>query len=265
MTAEADGFLKGRELVDNIRRLEGVAEQVAFQLDEQRRLGVRFPEMLARLGDGLSLLAQIASCVWGCRHTSHTTENLLRRFANAATAALRLAYLGYYDEAIGVIRSAGELANLLQLFFLAPAELGTWVASSRSDRMTRYGPVAVRRFVEAGGEKPIVDEPAYRALCELGIHVTPTSAFLSHDLEGDRVYVGPQLSIPGLFLTVSELAYLIASVLPLAGRLTHQAEPRLDELAATKTALLETLTWLRITNYERVLNHFRENSTENGV
>ncbi|MDA1107209.1 MAG: hypothetical protein O2845_02265 [Proteobacteria bacterium] len=265
MIEQPDGFLKGRELIDNIRRLEEAAQQAALQLDAKGQLGVRGPEMLTRLGDGLSLLAQIASCAWGCRHAGHAVENLVRRLANAATAALRLAYLGYYDEAIGVIRSAGELANLLQLFFLAPVELGTWTASSRSERMSRYGPAAVRRLVEARDERPIVDEPAYRVLCELGIHVTPASAFLSHDLEGARVYVGPQLSIPGLFLVVSELTYLVGSVLPLVGRLTQQAEPRLGELKACQGALLGTLTWLRITNYEQVLKDFREKFDDNGI
>jgi hypothetical protein len=251
-------FLQGRNLLQQVRNVQDETERVTSILEGNGQLGVRAPQMLERLGDGLSLLAQIASCAWGCRETDHTIENLVRRFSNAATAALRLAYLGQYDEAIALIRVMGELANLLQLFAMNSEHLDRWRSVSDKERIAEYGPVGVRLKLEALKATPILDHKSYNKLCELGVHVTPASAFTSHDIEGTRVYVGSQLSVPAFLMVLSELVYLTAQVLPHCGEITGREEDRLRSLRECRDTLLKTLSWLRVTNYERVMAHFRK-------
>ena len=80
------------------------------------QLGERTRRLYPELGTALAYLLQAASCAWGCRGDDHVKENLLRRLGNFAIAAMRLARLGLYDEALGMVRSMAELANLIELF-----------------------------------------------------------------------------------------------------------------------------------------------------
>ena|SRR5712675_2202888 len=67
------------------------------------------------IGTILSLLAQMASCWWVCRGGDHLIEYMCARTASFGRASLRLIRMGFYDEALGLIRTIAEIANLLGL------------------------------------------------------------------------------------------------------------------------------------------------------
>jgi hypothetical protein len=76
-------------------------------------MGVKAPACIAKLGTLLSLLYRVGCCAWGCRGGDHTVEYIIGRSVTSALAALRLIRFGYYDEALGLARNIGEIANLL--------------------------------------------------------------------------------------------------------------------------------------------------------
>src|SRR5262249_15372570 len=144
------------------------------------KLGERGKKIYTELGSALSLLAQAASCAWGCRAGDHLEENLIRRLANYSFASIRLARLGLYSESIGMLRALAELANLIELFAIDKTCLKEWSELSAEEKWWRFRPKRVQERIAKTGNRPIVDKETYSKLCELGVHVSPESAKLSH-------------------------------------------------------------------------------------
>lgn len=135
---EATSFLVGTDLLDKGREIEASFDALTRLLLRSEQLGVRTPKVYEHLGTALSLLSQLASCAWGCRGGEHTVENLVRRFCNFAFAALRLAFSGFYDEALGLVRGMTEIVNLLQLFSVQPSTLERWKELTPEQRKRVY-------------------------------------------------------------------------------------------------------------------------------
>jgi hypothetical protein len=84
----------------------------------------------------------------------------------------------------------------------------------------------------------------------LGIHVTPESARLSHQLD-ETVYVGGEFSPLAFILVLNELAVILSACLKLVGHLIDAPEDRVALLTAAGEELEHCSTsWLRVTNYE---------------
>ncbi len=78
----ANRFVYGFELLSNEFQIENQIETQTEVFLKSGELGKRAPLIYEKLGTGLSLLLQVASCQWGCRGGDHREENLLRRLAN---------------------------------------------------------------------------------------------------------------------------------------------------------------------------------------
>jgi hypothetical protein len=250
----------GAEFLERGRRFEARAEEEIVAGLNSGRLGFRARGLYLGIGQSLSLLTVAASCGHGCRSTNHLFENITRRFVNFALAALRLACRGYYDESVALIRNASEILNLLQLFCADPSTKAGWSTLSERDRRREFTPVKVRLRLEEHGHSPLIDEHAYAMLCEAGVHLSPDSARQSHDLEGERVYVGPYPSVPGVILVLSELAYVIAHGLSFVGQLLDMPQ---EYMAASAKAMAELLQEvgrgeMRIVNYKTALAWFKQ-------
>src|SRR5215208_7414841 len=87
------------------------------------QLGQSARAVYEELGTALSLLYRAGTCYWGCQQTGHNIENLAGRVYTFASAALRLTLFGYYDQALGLVRSIAEIVNMMQLFSLQPSKL----------------------------------------------------------------------------------------------------------------------------------------------
>jgi hypothetical protein len=239
---------------------EKVMEELTLRFLPQSR---RAPLLYSLLGDALRLLSDMASCAWGCRGGDHLVEHLIRRFCNFALAAHRLTFAGYYDEAFALIRNASELANLFRLFVLAPERLAHWKAATREGRFKEFTPIAVRIAIEGLGAAPVVSREVYQKLCEAGTHVTAISAYSSHRMDG-RGHIGAAFSPFGLLVVLDELAYTVAPTLPDLSTLAGAPDAKSKELLRIGSALAETASWLRITNYEDSVRHYTEYHTDFG-
>src|SRR5438094_6110404 len=115
----------------------------------------------ALVDEAVKLLNDLASCAEQCRGGDHLIENLVRRFCNYVLAAHRLTLIAYYDEALALIRAAGELANLFRLFALAPDRLASWKAATREVRLDEFKPSHVRSAIVELGGVPVVSREVY--------------------------------------------------------------------------------------------------------
>ena len=179
-------------------------------------LGVKAPACLERIGTILSFHDRMASCSWVCRGGDHLIEYLCGRVASNARAALRLLRFGFYDESLLVCRAIGETANLLELFVMDAEALKEWTASSRKERMNKFGPGKIRRSLTARQPSPIINDERYILLCEKAAHVTPETKPQSYNILGVPV-AGASCQDAGILVCLNELA------LPLSATATFGA------------------------------------------
>src|SRR5262249_40418130 len=102
-------------------------------------------------------------------------ERLAARVYNQATGALRLVRTGRYDEALSLIRSIGEVTNLLTLFALEPVKREEWSSSDERRRRIEVSPIKVRIPIEAKGIDAAMDGDEYGNLCEQAVHPNPVA------------------------------------------------------------------------------------------
>ena len=178
-------------------------------------------DLLPTLGTGMSALYQVATCHRACRGGNHIIESLTGRGYNLAGASLLLVRHGYYDEALNLTRSIAEIANLLTMFAVVPDRYEDWVKCSRSDRLHRYKPAAVRTRIESSGHPCLVDGPTYQELCEQATHVTPTTSPNAHDDEGKR-YLGGVPQTEGMKKGMETLTTMVVNVAMVATKLVAQ-------------------------------------------
>lgn len=165
-------------------------------------------EMLAVIGTMLSALFQAATCHRKCHGGDHVLEALAGRAHNLACAAVTLMEVGYYDEALNLIRGIGEIGNLVQLFLIDPSVPTRWIDSNKKTRLRDFSPVAVRKALENSTEantvlgegwfpKLCLDHDWYSSLCERYAHVTPKTIPNAHNL-ADHGVVGGQFQQQGV-------------------------------------------------------------------
>lgn len=236
---------------ETVRSSEGNVASVTDDGFAKAAFGVRAPEIASSLSKAIESLAQMAACVWGCRRADHTIENLLRRLVNLALGARSLAWSGYYDEALLLVRSGAEVANLLQLFSLDPNAEAAWRARPESKDLR---PVKVRLAIENCGAVPFVDKHRYAALCRVAAHATHDFALTTHEPTDTPVTrVGPWFAIPGLLVVLGEISAIIGPCLVAAGRLTHQASDRQEALRKRAHELERLRSPITIVNYRATL------------
>lgn len=209
-------------------------------LSERDSMGESAPKCLEALGTALSLLDRTASCWWGCDHGNHLLEYLVGRSVSSALAALHVAQSGYYDEALNQVRSLGEIANLFALFTAEHNALTEWTAASKKERLSKYGPAAVRKRLDALGVPMPVDTDRYAALCEVVTHPTPDTRPQAYNPLGMPM-VGHTFQPAGYLVVLNETAIPLAAIAHCASRLlTLPAEIR-RRLQVEAAALAEAV------------------------
>jgi hypothetical protein len=129
---------EGRDFLALVQEHEDLCEA---KTDEHLpSMGKKAPVCVDRIGTVLSLLDRMSSCWWVCRGGDHTIEYLAGRTLSNARAALRLLRFGFYDEALLLCRSMGEIANLLYLFFRSDVSLTEWRNASHKERLRHFSP-----------------------------------------------------------------------------------------------------------------------------
>lgn len=164
---------------------------------------------LAVLGTAMAGLYLSATCHRGCRGGDHIIEALGARIYNLAYGANALTSIGLYDEAQSLIRSIGEIGNLLSLSMFQPEKFGEWIASSKPDRIKKFGPAKVRSLLEANGIL-LMDKDWYSELCESYTHATPQTSPNKYDLE--RNVCGGIVQRTGVQTVIEQLTNIVAVV-----------------------------------------------------
>ena len=173
--------------------------------------GVKLPRCIEALGTVLSLLDRLASCWWGCRGGDHVEEYLLGRAVSNARGALGLLRLGFYDEALTIIRAIGENANLLALFAFSAQSRESWRSIDDEQRKRQFSPVKVRLKLENIDAIIPMKEETYSKLCEAFTHVNPRTKPQSHNPLGMPT-LGGHFQEAGTIVTLNELASIMVSI-----------------------------------------------------
>lgn len=193
------------------REREAVEATDSFILNS----GEKAPRLYATLSDAIAGLDCMASCYWGCRGGDHQIEYLVGRGCSSASAARLLFRNAYYDEALSLVRSVGEIVNLLFLFRLTPTAFSDWRSLEDKQRRDRYSPVKVRLAIEALGSSVPVDADRYAELSRRSVHVAPGNSPQRYNPVGIPT-LGAFFQSPGVLVVLNELADCTALLL-LAG------------------------------------------------
>lgn len=112
-------------------------------------------------------------CFWGCHKQNHIIEYLGGKVITNTSVAWQSMFRGYYDEALSHVRMVGEIANLLNLFWIKPEKLEKWLNSSKSIRIKEFGPAKVRKALSNNDWLVPFDTDHYGLLCETAVHPAP--------------------------------------------------------------------------------------------
>ena len=99
-------------------------------------------------------------------------EKIAARTYNLACASYSLISIGYYDEALSLVRSIGEIANILSLAVHDEQKFLKWIKSDKGDRIKNFAPAKVRKVLEQSGV-PLMNRSWYQTLCESSVHIVP--------------------------------------------------------------------------------------------
>jgi len=204
-------YISGKELLLNEAKYENKNEldTLAFIYNSGKH---NLKEQFDGIGSALSLLSQLASCAWGCSGGTHLKENLIRRFANYCFATIRLNNLGFYNEALALIRSGGELANLIALFSSERGEFEEWSAITSSERWDKFKPEKIRAKLNEFSIPEIMSHETYSELCGISIHPSIEFALMSHQ-ENGNVFIGSEFSRDAIISIYNELTSILSKIL----------------------------------------------------
>ena len=210
-------------------------------------MGEKAPACLEQLGTVLSLLDRMASCWWVCREDDHLIEYLCGRLASTGRAALRLTRLGFYDEALVLCRSIGEITNLLHLFEQDRRTFEEWKTSSREDRLREFSPVKIRLRLQGLQASPAISQERYKLLSERAAHVNPATKPQSHNILGLPM-AGATLQEEGLLVCLNELAVALSLATAFGALLLDLERDIKNRIVRSATCLAEQIGGTTITN-----------------
>jgi hypothetical protein len=201
--------VKKREIPKGLEHL-ALISLVGKQAQKESETGFeKHSRDLMMIGTSLSALYQAATCYRHCFNNGHVLEALAGRTYNLGCAAYLLINQGFYDEALNLVRSIGEISNLIQLSAQDKVSLRKWLDSDEKTRKREFTPMKVRQLIEKTGNKPfVVDKDWYSKFCEEYTHVTPnTKPNLHNDI--DLGIVGGVFQEKGLEYSLGQLATLL--------------------------------------------------------
>lgn len=165
---------------------------------------------LRLLGTSLSALYEAATCHRKCYGGDHVFEGIAARTYNLACSAYSLISIGYYDEALNLIRSIGEISNLVALYVKDKELWKEWVNADKKTRFKKFTPVKVRKLL-GDDTRTLMDEDWYSELCESYAHIAPDTNPNMHN-ELQRRVTGGLVQEQGIKKSIRQLTFLISMV-----------------------------------------------------
>ncbi|NJP10965.1 MAG: hypothetical protein HC866_17025 [Leptolyngbyaceae cyanobacterium RU_5_1] len=148
-----------------------------------------------------------------------------------------LSKAGRYDEAISLIRSIAEIANLFALFVNDPTSFSDWKTYSENKRRSKFSPVKVRERLELLNVIPPCDSERYSWFCEVAVHVTPHTKPQMYQSNA-RPSVGAIFQEDGFKKVIKELSLALASVSSAVIELAKLEDSKRSEIAKHTNILL---------------------------
>ncbi|MPZ32526.1 MAG: hypothetical protein GEV13_16270 [Rhodospirillales bacterium] len=164
------------------------------------------------IGTSLCALYQAATCHRKCWNTGHVFESLCGRAHNLGAAAYNLILLGYYDEALNLVRAIGETNNIVLLSVFDKTAFAKWLQAGKKTRLREFSPVKVRLLLEAAKDcAPVLaDEDWYAELCEKYVHI---SAQTLPNMHNDKTpVVGGVFQERGMEESLEALGQILAAL-----------------------------------------------------
>jgi len=201
-TKKYTGIVTGREHLDRI-----LVGATAAQSQSTSAV-VEYETHCALIGTALTALFEAATCHRECNKGPHVFEAVCARAYNLGASAYLLAMSGFYDEAANLIRSIGEISNLVSLSAADPVLFQDWLTSDAETRKKKFSPYKIRMALEKSDGVQIADEDWYSRFCEGYTHITPHTKPGMHNAAG-RGNAGGIFQLAGLGLALEELVTVL--------------------------------------------------------
>lgn len=180
--------------LDHLRMIATLSQKARDASEPELR---KHAQDLRVIGTSLSALYQASTCHRECHGGAHILESLAGRAYNLGCAAYILISRALYDESLNLIRSMGEISNLISLSVVDKDSLRRWLSADRDTRLRDLSPAKVRRLLKGGAQQMMyADSDWYSSLCEKYTHVNPDTKPNLHNDEG-LPHVGACFSRPG--------------------------------------------------------------------
>ncbi|MGI8624459.1 MAG: hypothetical protein ACR2NB_13490 [Solirubrobacteraceae bacterium] len=212
-----------------------------------QRAGSKAPAAWEQLGTCLALLDAAGCCRWGCAGGDHVVEYLIKRAANAVNGAARLMQGASYDEALSLLRTAGEVTNLLTLFAQDADALDRWRRAGEKDRYLTLRPGAVLKQLAASGASTVFDFDAYDQLSRIA-HGNSTDAPQGHSGSSGSRPSRLLVQEAGVFLVLNEASAVVTYALLAAASLLELSSSKRLELLQEGRDLVGFIGGVRLGN-----------------
>lgn len=215
--------LSGRKMLHGIGKFEDRCEKVTEK--HIPHMGKKAPQCYEYVGQLLAYADLIGSCHYGCpggSESAHTVWYLAARASSFGRASLRLMKMGFYDEALIIVRSIGEVTNLFLLFSMSPQSLEEWKRSDRPYRLAHFTPGKIRERIEdLGNNAPYITASHYAALCEVSTHPVPDVRPQRFNHAGKSMTGGIYLQDVGIMVVLNEIALALSLLVVSAAKLCN--------------------------------------------
>lgn len=221
------------------------------------KMGKKAPLCYEYVGQLLVYAELIGTCHYGCPGKSeeaHAVWYLAARASSFGRAALRLARMGFYDDALIVVRSLGEITNLFSLFSLVPESVDEWKNSDRQYRLDKLSPSKIRKRIESLGKGPSITAEKYAALCELSTHPVPNLRLQKFNHAGRSLTGGVIFQEAGFLVILNELASALLILVLLAGKVCGVPKEKFAEIKEACASCARSLGSLDVLNVARALD-----------
>jgi hypothetical protein len=177
----------------------------------------QFRVQLEMIGTGLKVFYEAATCNRRCHGGEHVLESICGRLYNLGAAAYSLALAGYYDEALNLVRSLGEIANIVSLSTSDGTFVQQWLGADARTRKRDFAPGRIRGRLKAVGGILIATDDWYAEFCESFTHPTPGTRPNVHNDAG-MARAGGVFQPAGLERVLNELGTMIGAVAMIIGK-----------------------------------------------
>ena len=145
---------------------------------------------------------------------------------------------GYYDEALNLVRSMGEIFNLVALSVVDKAALQEWINSDTRTRVKKFSPAKIRRRLEQNTNQVMyLDKDWYSKFCENYTHVHPkTRPNLHVQTSRGQGGVGGFVQQEGMKVAIGELTNVITPTAMYIGKYAD-FDDLIEELGQTINSL----------------------------